>query len=178
MATRSPYNDRYKTEQKGKTRRSASSAKPKRDIADLTPASSTKKAAKKKSWWSTPPAASATVAFESTPHMKNLRRVWWVLWGVSLLIAVGILLLQKGGTAYLTYVPIAWGLWVACMGGAFYLEFGPIRKARAAAMLAARTSVKPSKAATGKSSKAKSVKPAAGDDTVKHADDSSESGDK
>ncbi len=164
MATRSPYNDRYKTDQKGKTRRSASASKPSRGVADLTPASSTKKPVKKRSWWSTPPAASAAMSFETTPHMKNLRRIWWVLWGLSLAIAVGILLLQKGGTAYLTYVPIAWGLWVACMAGAFYLEFGPIRKARSAAIDAARTGAKHPKSATGTSTKGKAAKPADGDD--------------
>lgn len=140
MATRSPHNDRYKTELKGKTRKSASSAKPKRVVADLTPVSSSAKTpARKKPRWGRGPATRPAMAFEATPQMKQLRRLWWVLWGLSLVIAVGIILLQRGGAAYETYIPFAWGLWAATMAGAFYLEFNPIRKARMAAMELARS---------------------------------------
>lgn len=150
MSTRSPHNDRYKVDQKGKTRRSASSAKPKRVVADMTPADSprsTKPAPKK--GWRAALAAPATPAFTPTTEMRNLRRIWWVLWGLSLLIAVGILLLQKGGPAYEGYVPYAWGVWAATMAGAFYMELSPIRKARAAAMEAARKGGKQSKSGPG-----------------------------
>ncbi|HEY5547975.1 MAG TPA: hypothetical protein VIL17_00090 [Coriobacteriia bacterium] len=146
MATRSPHNDRYKTELKGKTRKSASSAKPKRDLADLTPASSTKKSAAKKSRWGRGPATQTTPAFEPTEKMKQLRRIWWMLWTLSLVIAVGIILLQKAGASFQAYVPFAWGLWAASMAGAFYLEFTPIRKARMEAMEAARSGHKKTKA--------------------------------
>ena len=60
MAQRSPYNDRYKTDQKGKTRKSASAAKPTRYIADLTPGESPKKAEKKSSVWSRAKSASGS----------------------------------------------------------------------------------------------------------------------
>src|SRR5450830_592183 len=95
MATRSPYNDRYKVDQKGKTRRSASSAKPKRGIADMTPASSSKKVAAKKKWWSAPPAANRAPVIEPTPEMKKLRKIWWGLWGASLAIAFIIIPLNQ-----------------------------------------------------------------------------------
>ncbi len=183
MATRSPYNDRYKVDQKGKTRRSASASKPKRGIADLTPADSPKKTKKKRKWWNPGPAASTAPTFVATPQMKKLRQIWWVLWGASLAIAVGILLLQNaakqaadvasaaasslsGATTatidaavaaaaspYTPYVPLLWGLWAAAMAGAFYLEFRPIRKAREAAIEASRTGGKPAKAEASKPAK-------------------------
>jgi len=146
MATRSPYNDRYKVDQKGKTRRSASASKPKRGIADLTPSDSPKKkAAAKKPWWGRGPATNPVAVVEPTPKMKQLRKLWWVLWGVSLLIALVIVLVGQKGGPYEAYVSLAWGLWAASMAGAFYLEFGPIRKARIEAMEAARKGGKPPK---------------------------------
>lgn len=148
MSQRSPHNDRYKVEQKGKTRKSASAAKPKRELADLTSATS-KKAAPKKTRWGRGPARQVTPDIEPTPRMKRLRRIWWILWGMSLLIAVGILLLQKAGAPYTSYVSAAWGVWAAAMGGAFYMEFVPLRRARAEAIEAARHS-KPSKNGKGK----------------------------
>jgi hypothetical protein len=191
MATRSPYNDRYKVDQKGKTRRSASASKPKRGIADLTPADSPKKkAASKRKWWNPASSASATPAFSATPEMKRLRKIWWVLWCLSLGIAVGILLLQNAAkqaadaasaiasaassattatveaaaaaaaAPYSPYVPLLWGLWLAAMAGAFYLEFVPIRKARVAAMEVARTGGRPAK--TESTKKAASTKKAGG----------------
>jgi hypothetical protein len=150
MASRSPYNDRYKVDQKGKTRRSASAAKPKRDIADLTPASSTKKAVAKKKWWSAPAAANRPPVIEPTPQMKRLRRIWWGLWGASLAIAFIIIPLNQPGSAFRQYMPYAWGLWAAAMAGAFYLEFGPLRKARLAAMEAVRKGGKPAKTEAAK----------------------------
>ena len=152
MAQRSPYNDRYKTDQKGKTRRSASAAKPKRAVADLTPANSPKAPAKKKKRGlfgggqtaARPPAP----IIESTPRMKRLRLVWWILWVLALAVALIILLLQRGGVAYAAYIPYGWAVWLVSMGGAFYLEFVPIRKERAAAIAAAAA------AGSGKGAKA------------------------
>ena len=147
MASRSPYNDRYKVDQKGKTRRSASSSKPKRDVADLTPSgSSKKKVAAKKPWWGRGPATAPVAAFEPTPKMKKLRKLWWILWGASLAVALVIVLVGQKGGPYEQYVSFAWGLWAATMAGAFYLEFGPIRKARIEAIEGARKGGKPAKA--------------------------------
>ena len=193
MAQRSPYNDRYKTDQKGKTRRSASAAKPKRATADLTPGES-KKPEKKTSAWSRAKTASGSSSksssksssdsksllrqVESAPHMKELRRIWWWLWGGAVVMAVGLWLLQEAArnasvaattaaSAVLTattatveaaasaaespygpFLLIGWALWLALMAGAFYLEFVPIRKERARVMEAARGGSKSSKSAT------------------------------
>jgi hypothetical protein len=149
MAQRSPYNDRYKVDQKGKTRKSASAAKPKRAVADLTPAEAAKKPAAKRSWFSprTPPANA--IAIPTTPEMKRLRRIWWVLWGTALGVAVLILVLQQTKTL-LAAIPFVWGIWAAAMGGAFYLEFVPLRKMRTAAIEAARAgNAKPGKPPKG-----------------------------
>jgi len=159
MATRSPYNDRYKVDQKGKTRRSASSAKPKRVIADMTPASSSKKVAAKKKWWSAPAAANRAPVIEPTPEMKKLRKIWWGLWGASLAIAFIIIPLNQPTNPLSRYVSIAWGLWAAAMAGAFYLEFGPLRKARLKAMEASRSGSKAGKADAARAAKAETAKP-------------------
>ena len=140
MSQRSPYNDRYKVDQKGKTRKSASAAKPKRDIADLTPQSENKLVKRKKSIWSrassqNKPAPAPT--FVMPPEMQKLRRIWWVLWTLSLLIAVGILLVQQTPSLR-TFAPIGWALWAATMGATFYLEFFPLRKMRLAAIEASK----------------------------------------
>ena len=194
MATRSPYNDRYKVEQKGKTRRSASASKPKRGIADLTPADSPKESVAKKRWWApaSAPKQSAPAPVITSPRMVQLRRIWWVLWVASLLTALGILLLQnsakeagdaaavlaqaasgatsatiaaaavKAAGTYNQFVPYLWGVWAAMMGGAFYLEFVPIRKARGEAMAAAVKGGKPSKNESAAAPKAKApMKPPA-----------------
>jgi hypothetical protein len=145
VAQRSPYNDRYKVDSKGKTRKSASAAKPKRALADITPAEAVKKTQKKPSLWSRAKAGgssggsySAARAIESTPRMKKLRRIWWALWITALAVAVGILLLQQAGMDKSPLIPVAWAVWLVAMGGAFYLEFVPIRKERAAAIEAAK----------------------------------------
>jgi hypothetical protein len=94
--------------------------------------------------------------------MKDLRRMWWVMWVVALGMAVGILLLQQGGKAYVSFIPYGWALWIVAMGGAFYLEFFPIRKERAAMVAAAQA------ARSGKSGKAeKQAAPAKSEKTKK-----------
>jgi uncharacterized membrane protein len=153
MSQRSPYNDRNKVDQKGKTRKSASSAKPKRAVADLTPADSPKKpkAKQKSSAWGRAKAAwksdSTTVAaaIEGAPRMKQLRRTWWMLWGGALAIAVGILVLQQLKFNNPAIMAVAWALWLAAMGGAFYIEFVPIRKEREALLAASKAGGKPKK---------------------------------
>lgn len=145
MAQRSPYNDRYKTEQKGKTRKSAAGAKPRREAgASGSAAPAKKETPKKRSLWGRGPAA-PPVPVVTSPELKKLRRIWWVLWVASLLIAVAILFLQQGAKADPSlnrFVPFLWGLWTASLGGAFYLEFSPIRKARAAAIEAEKSKSK------------------------------------
>ena len=205
MAQRSPYNDRYKVDQKGKTRKSASAAKPKRSVADLTPAESPKKAEKKSSVWSRAKSASGGSSpsksskgsgssdsksllrlVESSPRMKELRRIWWWMWGGAVALAVGLWVLQEtarnAGVAastaastaatvttatvdaavnaaqspYAPFLLIGWALWLAAMGGAFYLEFVPIRKERAKGLEAARAGSKATSSKSGTPAKSKS----------------------
>jgi hypothetical protein len=143
MAQRSPYNDRYKTDQKGKTRRSASAAKPKRAIADVTPAESAKKPAAKRGLFSrgNKPAKAAPIAVPMTPEIAKMRRLWWILWSAALGIAVIILALQQYHLLPFLVVPL-WVAWAAAMGGAFWLEFVPLRKARQMAIDHAKTAPK------------------------------------
>ncbi|MDO8964115.1 MAG: hypothetical protein Q7W30_06425 [Coriobacteriia bacterium] len=166
MSTRSPHNDRYKTDPKGKTRKSASAAKPKRAVGASTPA--TKKPAKKKSLWGRGPAPAPVAPLVQTPAMKKLRRLWWILWAASLGIAIIIVALPQFTQlkAVAEQVkPVLWGLWAAAMGGAFYLEFGPIRKARIEAIELSKKKPKERKA----DAKAK----ADADPKVETADDAS-----
>lgn len=153
MAQRSPYNDRYKTDQKGKTRKSASAAKPKRALADVTPSQAAKASRKKQSLWSRAKNAGSSgqaarqeaIRIDSTPRMKRLRRIWWWLWGGALGVAVIILAMQQLKIGSPALVGGAWVVWLAAMGGAFFLEFGPIRTERVLAAAAASTAAKPSK---------------------------------
>jgi hypothetical protein len=117
--------------------------------------------------------------------MKQLRRTWWWLWGGALAMAVGLWLLQdtaqragaaaetvaraasnattatieaafsQGTAPYGIFLILGWGLWLAAMGGAFYLEFVPIRKERSGALAAAKSGTKDSGSKSAGSSKAK-----------------------
>jgi hypothetical protein len=86
--------------------------------------------------------------------MKQLRLIWWVLWVVALVVAVGILLVQRAGGAVASLIPFGWGVWLVAMGGAFYLEFVPIRKERAALIEAAATAKHSKSDKAGKGGKA------------------------
>jgi cation transport ATPase len=186
MAQRSPYNDRYKVEQKGKTRKSAAGAKPKRAVADLTPAEAVKKSQKKTSAWgrakkASSPSKPASARFEATPRMKQLRQIWWLLWGGALLVAVGILIMQQAKIGNAVIIGAAWLVWLLAMGGAFYIEFVPIRKERALAIEAAKSGGKPAKPEKSDEDKpdrpakpAKPVKAAESDDSQPPSQDGPE----
>jgi hypothetical protein len=138
MARRSVSNDRYRVEQKGKTRKSASAAKPKREAgvaAGTTPAK--KKSAKKGAVrWGRGPARDPLPQVPSTPQMKELRRYWWVLIGVAILLAVAMIPISKMKNT--TLDSVLFGVYAAALAGALYLEFGPLRKARLAAIAEAK----------------------------------------
>ena len=186
MAQRSPYNDRYKTDQKGKTRRSASAAKPKRALADVTPAQAAKASQKKPSLWTRAKNAGSSgqaarqeaLRIESTPRMKRLRRIWWWLWGGALLVAVIILAMQQMKVGSPAVVAGAWVVWLAAMGGAFFLEFGPIRNERVLVATAANNAGKGSKAEKmtkpGKSAKPTSADAPESDDSKASSQDGAE----
>jgi hypothetical protein len=154
MSRRSISNDRYRVEQKGKTRKSASSAKPKREAgATATPAKRSAKSSKsskssiRAKLFGRGPAREPSPAVVSTPEMKRLRKYWWVAMGFAIVIAVAMVPISKYGIK--TLDSVLFGLYAAALGGALYLEFGPLRKARLAAMAEA-------KAKGGKSAKAPS----------------------
>lgn len=83
MARRSAGNDRYRMEQKGQTRKSAGSLKPKREkgSVDATMHKKDSAAPKKK----TAPAKKKYVPIPSTPEIRKWRKVWWVAIIIALL---------------------------------------------------------------------------------------------
>jgi hypothetical protein len=166
MARRSVTNDRYRVEQKGKTRKSASAAKPKREAGVAAgPQTGKKKAPAKKAAakgtprWGMGPSRDAGPRFESTPQMKQLRRYWWILIGAALALAVAMFFTNRYGIKSLDSVLL--GLYAAALCGSLYLEFGPLRKARLAAMAEAR-----SKSAKAPKAKTEAKKPSGAEPTA------------
>lgn len=164
MSTRSPYNDRNKIEQKGKTRKSAAASKPKREagVAASSAPSKKKAPAKKKRRWGAGTASRPVAPQVQTPEMKRLRRIWWILWGSSLgvaLVAVFIGQFAKTNPSLQVVYTVLLGLWAASFAGVIYLEIGPIRKARRAALEEAKLP----KGKKGKAAKADAAKAAAMD---------------
>ncbi|MGI6105258.1 MAG: hypothetical protein ACOYD7_03585 [Raoultibacter sp.] len=141
MSQRNPMNDRYSEENKGKTRKSAASAKPKAKAASsvrmqgTAPAKQTK-AQKKEAKAQRRAEEKSVREFEgrnyapNTPEYKNWRKAWW-----ASIIFAGIFLASsfiiqnyfpENGEVYITvligtYVFIAFGLWI---------EFWKLRRMR------------------------------------------------
>jgi hypothetical protein len=138
MARRSISNDRYRVEQKGKTRKSASAAKPKREAGVAAGTTPSKKKPEKKgaTRWGRGPARDPLPQVPSTPEMKTLRRYWWVLIGAAIVLAVAMIPIQKLKNT--TLDSVMFGFYAAALAGALYLEFGPLRKARLAAIAEAK----------------------------------------
>jgi hypothetical protein len=138
MARRSVSNDRYRVEQKGKTRKSASAAKPKREAGVAAGTTPSKKKPEKKgaTRWGRGPARDPIPQMPSTPEMKTLRRYWWVLIGAAIVLAVAMIPIQKLKNT--TLDSVMFGVYAAALAGALYLEFGPLRKARLAAIAEAK----------------------------------------
>ena len=118
MTRRSPLHQRYQSKKpKGSTSRSAASAKPKRDAGEAAPRPSASGGGSR--GWST--------ALPQTPEAKRLRRIWWGLVAGALALAVASIFTRRAGTV------VYWGVmlgYAVCLGGAMYLEFGPLRKLR------------------------------------------------
>lgn len=129
-------NDRYRMEQKGHTRKSASSAKPKREAGSAS--ASVKKAAKsaRPKLFAKSPARQPTAPVPSTPEMKKLRRYWWITMGIAIVVAVAMVPISKYKNSTLDSVLFA--VYAAALGGALYLEFGPLRRMRKEAVEAAK----------------------------------------
>jgi hypothetical protein len=157
MSRRSIGNDRYRVEQKGSTRKSASAAKPKRGAGEAASGTTTKKKSKKapgkRRFFGMDTTREPSVRVEPTPEMKKLRRWWWILMGAAIVIAIAMV--PANSLKNRTLDSVMFGVYAAALGGALYLEFGPLRKARLAAIDA-------SKAKGGKGKKA-AAKDADGD---------------
>jgi hypothetical protein len=155
MTRRSVGNDRYRVEQKGKTRKSASAAKPKREAGAAASDKPKKKAkaSSKPKLFGMKTSREPVPRVESTPEMKRLRRWWWGLMGAAILIAVAMVPVSKLENKNLDSV--MFGVYAAALGGALYLEFGPLRKARLAAIDASKSSGGKAKKASAKDAGAK-----------------------
>lgn len=152
MTQRSPFNDRYKVEQKGKTRKSASAAKPKRAVSDV--GTQAKKKGRSSAWGRAKSASAASRRQSSrapepklvpTDRYKRLTRLMWTSWAVSLVGALGAVGIQSAKGAWIAYLPIAWIVYFLGIGAAFYLQFVPMRAERQVMVQAARSGHKADK---------------------------------
>ena len=127
MGQRSPHNARYQkyTKPEGKTRRSAASAKPKRDVgktvADSGKSSSTKGSGR------------SSYAVPMTPEYRKWRNVWWGMLGGS----AGCALLYLAVAKQPVPSGAKFGILIACyifLGIGMYVDWRKVRPARHAAM--------------------------------------------
>ena len=118
MARRSAGNPRYQRDAKvGSTRRSASSAKPKREAGERGPSGPAPKGRRR-------------IEQITTPEIKRARKRWW-FFIVGALGAAGVLLVPAVQSDA-TYSLLAFSVWGACFLTAMYTEFFTIRKLRKA----------------------------------------------
>ena len=169
MARRSATNARYQKFQEppGQTRKSAASAKPKRSSGSA-PSTSKSKSGK------TASAAGrrAIMVNPTTPEFKALRRTWWIL------LLVGMVL-TTASWAVREYLPSPWalqasygvlGLAYAAIFYALFLDWTKMRPMRQAAFKAGAAkpvkSAKPSKAVAEKTSAKTGAEKTAADDSA------------
>jgi hypothetical protein len=154
MAKRSPFNERYQKQNAhaGSTRKSASSAKPKRSAGTYAAAPEKKSPAKKKQTWSE--------MVPSTPEIKKWRRIWFVL----LLIAVAAFGLAFWGQNIKNdfIATVGFVIELVAVGVAIAIDLVVIRKLRTQAIKdnAAAKKGKPTKAAEKAMSKSDNDKTA------------------
>ena len=158
MSTRNPLNERYQNDgHRGVTKKSAASAKPKTKAAAsvyIQPKEKTpqQKKAARKAQRAKQQARTQMYYNPKTPRYKFLRKLWWVLLGIAIVITIVSFAFQSSLPTNVT-----WGLIIAsyvCIIAAFVLEFTVIKKERnryAASMghgksKAARTEQKKAKA--------------------------------
>lgn len=143
MTRRSVMNDRYRVVRSGKTRKSASAAKPKRTAGEAASAPA-KKTSKPKSALGRAMgkgqsrATQAPARIEQTPRMKMLRRIWWVLMGAALALAAIMWVMSANKLGNEATYRIVLAAYVTAIAGALFLEFGPLRRARLEAQSASR----------------------------------------
>ncbi len=126
MARRSPTNPRYQRGAKvGSTRRSASAAKPKRQVGD---SAGTPKAKANE--------PSRSLLAPRSAEERKWRRLWWVFMGVALVCVVLAFTPLARENAGVMRILLAVEL--GAIAGAITLDFTKIRKARREAMEAAK----------------------------------------
>lgn len=155
MSTRNPNNERYSSDNhSGVTRKSASSMKPKREVASGVTVKTNKKTPQEKK------AAQKAQRQEErqkqksmdrkyyavpTQRYKTLRRIWAVLLVAALVLTAACFIMTKK-VPNATVATVVLLLAYAAIIGALYVDFGPIRKERR--RYAAEMEAKNSKEAT------------------------------
>jgi hypothetical protein len=179
MTRRSAGNDRYRVEQKGKTRKSASAAKPKREAGAAASDKPKKKAksSKKPSLFGMKTTREPVARVEPSPEMKKLRRWWWWFMGAAIVIAIAMFAMSSAKIVNKTAESVLFGVYAAALGGALYLEFGPLRKARLAAIDAAKATGGKAKKAAAKDADAKGALKAGAKDANSKTAEAPEDGD-
>ena len=134
MSTRNPLNERYQTDERhGVTRKSASSAKPKTKAGATVYVKPTEKTpqekkAARKAERARQDARQRKYYSPPTKRYKFLRRIWWALLAVAIVLTVVSWPLMGSLPAPLVYTLI--GISYACIIGALVLEFTLVRKER------------------------------------------------
>jgi hypothetical protein len=117
VAQRSPHNPRYQKDAKvGKTRKSAASAKPKREAGERSKSGGDKPDKKRR------------IEVITNDEIKALRRRYWFFMVVAL--ASATLLLIPAVQEQRSLVSLAFGAWGASFFTALYIEWFKIRKLR------------------------------------------------
>lgn len=140
MSQRNPMNDRYQSErQRGNTRRSAASAKPKAKAAASVTYSSPKKTPKerkaelkkaRKEESAKQRELDKKYYTPDTERYKKLRRIWWGLLALAVVSTICSWLLRGIGPSWISLACLI-GAYVFIIG-AFYIDFSKIRKERKA----------------------------------------------
>ena len=135
MSQRNPLNERYTTdEHKGQTRKSAASAKPKAKAAASVRVESMQKTkqqvkAEKRAARAKQAELDRKYYNPPTEQYKRLRRLWWTLLIVAIVMLLGSWILQRTvGSSLVSFILL--GLSYVCIIVALYVELSKIRKAR------------------------------------------------
>ena len=134
MTQRSPMNERYTTDKpKGTTRKSASSAKPKREAASsvtvvTTTKSKAQKKAERKAQEQKMRERDARYYNPRTPEYKRMRMYWGICVGLALAGSIGSFLLMGKVPAEVTTVLLI--LAYAAIAAALYIDLVKIRRIR------------------------------------------------
>ena len=139
MSQRNPQNERYNDEnRKGKTRKSAASAKPSSGRAATVrePAPKSKKQKKEerrqreeKRDQQLRAMAPDARRFEEQPEYKRLRRYWWICLIAAIVCIAVSFLTSRTETMTFLYIPLLIAGYVLVIV-AFYIDLGKIRKMR------------------------------------------------